>query len=213
MELALPRCALLNEEGETSPVIIVQAERHGTQTLIGYRTLGGGNGICTLEEVVLLNGPDYHFGPGFSELSLTVENIPAKMCPTASEIHAALESLTPRGGPAYLILEATNGDYAQVAGGDGLFTAEWRECGNKAFRHWVAGLNDRPAVKSMRIPTNDAHVTVKENECLQVADAKEIVEAFFRRTQRPSRFAWREITDEFGAAFREARPPTPDRER
>jgi len=65
MNLDLPCCALLNEEGEISPVLIVQAERHGAQTLIGYRPLSGGNGICTLEEVVLLNGPDSHFGLGF----------------------------------------------------------------------------------------------------------------------------------------------------
>jgi hypothetical protein len=197
MNLDLPCCALLNEEGEISPVLIVQAERHGAQTLIGYRPLSGGNGICTLEEVVLLNGPDSHFGLGFSELSLTLENCPAIISPKFQEVLAALESLTPRGGPGFLVLEAANGDYAQVAGGGGLFTAEWREHRGTEFRHWVAGLPDRPAVKAARIPTNDAYVTVSENECLQIADVKEIVEAFFRRKQRPSRFAWREITREF----------------
>ena len=197
MELDLPRCALLNEEGKISPVIIIQAERHGAQTLIGFRPLGGGNGICTREEVLLLNGPDSHFGPSFSGLSLTLENVPAKISPTFSEVYAALESLNPSGGPAFLILEAADGDYTQVAGGDGLFTAEWREYRDKGFRHWVAGLADAPAVKAVRIPTNDAYLTVKENECLQVADVREIVEAFFHRKQRPSRFAWREITGEF----------------
>jgi hypothetical protein len=61
----------------------------------------------------------------------------------------------------------------------------------------VAGLPDRPAVKAARIPTNDAYVTVKENEWLEATDVQEIVEAFFRRKQQPSRFEWREITGEF----------------
>jgi hypothetical protein len=62
-DLRLPRCALLAEEGgNAQPVIAIQAEvRYDGEVLIGYRPLTGGNGICMLKELVLLDGPDHSF--------------------------------------------------------------------------------------------------------------------------------------------------------
>jgi hypothetical protein len=62
-QVPLPRCALLREEGGSIlPVILIQAEaRYDGEVLVGYRPLRGGNGICTLRELDLLDGPDEMF--------------------------------------------------------------------------------------------------------------------------------------------------------
>ena len=65
VDLDLPRCAILHEEGEGDlPVIVIQAEEgnNGTVQLIaGYRPLTGGNGLCMLNQLELLLEPDYRF--------------------------------------------------------------------------------------------------------------------------------------------------------
>jgi len=198
IDLDLPRWGLLTgENGDVSPVILVQAERHSVEkVLIGYRPLDGGNGICTIDEVAVLDGPDGRF-LGFPGLSLTLESGRAHLAPTLSQVHAAVDSLTPSGGPGYFVLETSVGDYTQVAGGDGAFTAEWREYSGGEFRHWVAGLIDRPTGHKIGIATNGASVTVKENECLSAIDVKAIMDSFVRDRKRPSRFTWRDISDRF----------------
>jgi hypothetical protein len=57
----LPCCAILKEEEGESPVVLIQAEEAGAKKYVGYRGLGGGNGICALEELELLSGPDSRF--------------------------------------------------------------------------------------------------------------------------------------------------------
>jgi hypothetical protein len=59
-EVPLPHCAVLHEEGgKTVPVILIQAEsRSDGEVFVGYRPLSGGNGICLLGDVDLLDGPD-----------------------------------------------------------------------------------------------------------------------------------------------------------
>ena len=57
----LPRPAILKLEGAEQPVIVIQVEHAAHQVLVGYRNLQGGNGIATLEEVVLLDEPDERF--------------------------------------------------------------------------------------------------------------------------------------------------------
>ncbi len=65
VDLDLPRCAILHEEGERDlPVIVIQAEEgnNGTVQLIaGYRPLTGGGGICMLSQLELLPEPDHRF--------------------------------------------------------------------------------------------------------------------------------------------------------
>ena len=198
-DLGLPRCALIgDDDGSVSPVIVVQAEKHGSdKVLIGYRPLTGGNGVCTIDELTLLDGPDRHFYSRFDGCTLTVENREPLLAPTLLEVLAAVDSLTPRGGPGFLVLEGTGGDYAQAAGGDGSFMAEWRQHSGQSFRHWIAGLPDHPCSKQIRIPTNGACITVNENETLHAADVKVILDAFVHCKPRPSGFAWREITHQF----------------
>ena len=62
-DVSLPHCALLHEEGGAqSPVILIQAEnRSDGEVLVGYRPLRGGNGICVMGEVDLLDGPNETF--------------------------------------------------------------------------------------------------------------------------------------------------------
>jgi hypothetical protein len=55
---------------------------------------------------------------------LTLENQAPVHSPTLRQLGAAVDSLTPQGGPGFLILEGPNQDYSQAAGGDGKFTAE-----------------------------------------------------------------------------------------
>lgn len=61
--VTLPHCAVLHpENGQKLPVIAIQAESHiAGQVLIGYRPLSGGNGICTLDEIDLLDAPDEQY--------------------------------------------------------------------------------------------------------------------------------------------------------
>ena len=60
-----PAFAVLHPENgqkEKLPVIAIQAESHiAGQVLIGYRPLSGGNGICTLDEIDLLDAPDEQY--------------------------------------------------------------------------------------------------------------------------------------------------------
>jgi hypothetical protein len=52
-------------------------------------------------------------------LALTMEGRPKLPAPTLHQVHAAVDALTPRGGPGFLILDGLGGDYAQAAGGRG----------------------------------------------------------------------------------------------
>jgi hypothetical protein len=65
VDLDLPHCAILHEEGEGDlPVIVIQAEEgnNGTVQLIaGYRPLTGVSGICMLNQLDLLPEPDHRF--------------------------------------------------------------------------------------------------------------------------------------------------------
>jgi hypothetical protein len=61
--LSLPACAILREEKKVTPVILIQAEQTPKSKTIGFRFLGGGNGVCTLEELEILMAPDERFYP------------------------------------------------------------------------------------------------------------------------------------------------------
>lgn len=61
MVLSLPACAILREEKKETPVIVIQAEETPKSKTIGIRFLGGGNGVCTLEELEILMAPDERF--------------------------------------------------------------------------------------------------------------------------------------------------------
>ena len=61
--IRLPAPAILHAQDEPNPVpvIIIQAERGPNGVIVGYRTLAGGNGVCTLNELELLNEQDSRF--------------------------------------------------------------------------------------------------------------------------------------------------------
>jgi hypothetical protein len=64
VELDLPSCAIVREEGigEPTPVVVIQAERlDDGSVVIGYRLLDGGGGIADLEDVEFLSEPDERF--------------------------------------------------------------------------------------------------------------------------------------------------------
>jgi hypothetical protein len=61
VDIGLPHCAILTAGGQSTPVIVIQSERAGEKHYIGYRTVSGGNGICLLFEVQLLEKPDERF--------------------------------------------------------------------------------------------------------------------------------------------------------
>jgi hypothetical protein len=61
IDMHLPCCAILKEKDREIPVVLIQAEQADAKKYVGYRDLVGGNGICTLEELELLSGPDARF--------------------------------------------------------------------------------------------------------------------------------------------------------
>jgi len=58
-----PSCAIFREEGNgpEMPVVVIQTEKTDQSVLIGYRLIIGGNGVCDIKEIELLDGPDSRF--------------------------------------------------------------------------------------------------------------------------------------------------------
>ena len=59
--MALPTPALLKPEDQNAPripILVIQVEVSDGMTLVGYRYLNGGNGICSLPEVQLVGEDD-----------------------------------------------------------------------------------------------------------------------------------------------------------
>lgn len=139
----------------------------------------------------------YFYRPdGFRGIEMTVEDQPLFIFPNSDQISRIVGSLTANGGPSTLVLNADDGSFAQVAGGDGKFTCECREISSNSFQHWVAGRKTKVSGK-IRIPTNGYQVTVNSNECLSVTDVTLILNDFARGKPRSQKWTWREITDEF----------------
>jgi hypothetical protein len=129
------------------------------------------------------------------DLVLVVEGDAQLRNPTAEQLDATIERLTPNGGPGFAILEGARG-YVQTAGGDGLYTVEWRENHGEWFQHFVAG-REGDAETDIEIPTNGFQVTVKKSECLTTQDAQMLFHAFLAGGDRPPEFTWRDVTDRF----------------
>jgi hypothetical protein len=126
--------------------------------------------------------------------TLIVEGEGPVESPTPDGLRAAVERMG-RGGPGCVILEGCGG-YASAVGGNGRYTAEWREPAGDGFRHWVAGRReDCPG--DATIPAGSFEVTVRTPECLSASEVVTILEAFLEGRERPALFAWRDITDGF----------------
>jgi hypothetical protein len=61
VDIGLPRCAIFTDAGQDIPVVVIQSERLDDKHSVGYRPLSGGNGICTISDVELLDKPDARF--------------------------------------------------------------------------------------------------------------------------------------------------------
>jgi hypothetical protein len=62
VQLSLPACGFQRlENGTTRAIVIVQAERFDGQVFLGVRYLSGGNGVCTMHEVELIEKPNASF--------------------------------------------------------------------------------------------------------------------------------------------------------
>jgi formate hydrogenlyase regulatory protein HycA len=133
-------------------------------------------------------------------ITLQVEDKAPVTAPTPAQVRAALGRMTPDGGPGFIILEGRGDDYAQAAGGDGVFTAEWRETKGKGFRHWKAGLRGKPTKGKAVVLTNGAQLTVQPNERLSASDVETILLAYLAGEGRPEPFEWRDISDVLGGA-------------
>lgn len=131
------------------------------------------------------------------DFSLNVEDEPVTRDVSAAGIASVLQRMTPRGGPSFLVLEASNGDYVQAAGGLGRFTVEWREVYGEGFCHWKAGATTVSRVGEAKVKTNGFHVAVRRYEVLSAAQAAQILSAFLRGATRPASFAWRDMTSDF----------------
>ncbi|MCJ8273616.1 MAG: hypothetical protein MJK04_29980 [Psychrosphaera sp.] len=59
----LPTCVIqINDEtGQRIPAVVIQAEQAGETVSLGLRYLDGGNGICGLNEVEILDEPNEEF--------------------------------------------------------------------------------------------------------------------------------------------------------
>ena len=61
VDIGLPHCAILQVNGQQVPVVVVQSERAGEKHYLGYRPVSGGNGLCLISEVQLLEQPNETF--------------------------------------------------------------------------------------------------------------------------------------------------------
>ena len=61
--IPLPACGIQkdSESGKETPVVIIQAEKAAGEVVLGVRYLQGGNGMCSLNKVEFLDGPDARF--------------------------------------------------------------------------------------------------------------------------------------------------------
>ncbi len=135
----------------------------------------------------------------FEALSLTFEDKPVIVAPTLEQLVCAVDQLTPYGGPGYLIVDGYEQDYVQVAGGNGMYTVEWRiTLADNNFHHWIAGYRGEPSEALVAIPTNGCCVRVQENEELSAVDVKVLLAAYASQKGRPVQYSWRDARDLFG---------------
>ena len=62
-DITLPHCGIWTDEdtGNEIPIVLIQAEQADDRIYVGFRFLGGGNGMGLLSEIELLDRPDNRF--------------------------------------------------------------------------------------------------------------------------------------------------------
>ncbi len=61
VDIGLPHCCVVHADDIHVPAIVIQSEHAEPKHYIGYRPIRGGNGMCLLSEVELLDEPDERF--------------------------------------------------------------------------------------------------------------------------------------------------------
>jgi hypothetical protein len=134
----------------------------------------------------------------FYDLTLTLEDEPVYNTPSLERLLSAVDQLTPYGGPGYLLLQGYEQDYIQVAGGNGMYTVEWRiNQADESFQHWIVGLPDEPLMPIVRIVTYGRIIEVQQNEELSADDAKVLLLAYANKEDRPMQYSWRDASSMF----------------
>lgn len=140
---------------------------------------------------------EIHRGDGLKGFTLSVQDRIVVPSPRIERVFAVVDQLTPDGGPGFMSLDGPGRDYIQVAGGNGVFTVEWREYSDEQFRHWVLGHRGAQSDQDVSIAGNGFDVSVKENEQLSSDDVKTLLSAYVERNGHPENFERRETTDQF----------------
>lgn len=148
-------------------------------------------------EVFDLSSKKIYRVKGLSGITLEAEGLHKVDAPLLSQVQSLIDTMTPNGGPSFLILSRGDKDYAQVAGGDGVFCVEWREYRETEFSHSVAGYLGTNCGEEVAVPTNGFFVKVFKNEQLKADNVKEILAAFVHDSGRPNNYTWRDITHRF----------------
>ena len=135
-----------------------------------------------------------HRGDGFHGFMLNVEDEPYLMAPRLDQVKGAVDDMTSSDDSEYLSLQAGNGGGIYVNGEDGIFALQWHETDETRVRQWVAGCLGDSAALEVAVLTDRIRVMVRPNERLSKEDIAFILEAFLHGSQRPDRYAWREVT-------------------
>jgi hypothetical protein len=111
----LPACAIFRGDGDVAPapVVVIQVEVGPRFTMVGYRPLSGGNGICMLDEVEFVVDDDPRWpSTGGTTSSWMFEDSPNLGVFTT-------RSILPGGAPILLVMhDAEGGDWQFQDGGD-----------------------------------------------------------------------------------------------
>ena len=173
------------------PVELVEA-------LTGFNLLSA---VDTLAVEVLVPVTGHKPRPEEANRYMEIDSRPAVHFPLACQVMATIDAMTPHGGPGFLILQGSNQDYMQTAGGDGVYLVEWREHEGGAFRHCVAGRHGAVSPGEVKISTdadNGTHVVGHRNEVLAADEVKVLARASLAGEPPPDAFAWRDISATFG---------------
>lgn len=117
------------------------------------------------------------------------------------ELPALLGCIKNRDNP-FGVLKDAHGRFIQAYEGGRRYCVEWAEWSDwkkrtwKKYQHFRAGLK-QGSKKTFRLGARPHGPVISENEALSFADVLACFQAFYRHEPRPSRYTWRNITDEF----------------
>lgn len=112
--------------------------------------------------------------------------------PSAIDVADTLAWMTAKeDGPSVLILESNDGSFAQAAGGEGRYSAEWKDVNGNQWK--AARRNASATGKAMVHTSNRRFVPVTSNEVLSFHEASIVMAAYLEGRPRPEGLAWRKM--------------------